>query len=184
MTGLLALMCLTERGGRRGCHRSGELVTLDEQDRGAWDRALSPRVRAWCASGCGRGGRRRAAGRYQLLAAINAVHTAAPSPATPTGQRSSASTTRLVRIDPSPVVRLNRAVAVAELDGPAVGAGRGRPARRRSTATTRSTSLGPSCYAGSGGAGRRGAAYDRAIELTGNPAERAYLARRRDQLGP
>src|SRR5690606_40276745 len=60
-------------------------------------------------------------GRYQLLAAINAVHTAAPSAPDTDWSQIVALYDRLVAIVPPPVVRLNRAVAVAEVDGPDVG---------------------------------------------------------------
>ncbi len=102
--------------------RSGELVTLDEQDRGAWDRALiaegrdllSERIEAVAAGG-------ERPGRFQLQAAISAVHTGAPSARDTDWSAIVSLYDAPVRIDPSPVVRLNRAVAVAEVDGPAVG---------------------------------------------------------------
>ena len=80
---------------------------------------------------------------------------------------------QLVRLDPSPIVALNRAVAVAELDGPEVALA---AVDRLDSwpATTPSTPPGPTCCAGSA-ARRSRAAYDRAIELAGNTAEAAYL---------
>ena len=115
---MLALMLLTEarRAGSRVAR--GELVTLDEQDRGAWDAALLREghelVRdARCAAG-------EAPGRYQMLAAINAVHTWARDIRDTDWSQIVALYDQLVRVDPSPVVALNRAIAVAELDGPEV----------------------------------------------------------------
>ena len=119
VAGLLALMLLTEARRAARVSASGELVTLDEQDRGAWDRELIAEghalVRARLAAG-------QAPGRYQILAAINAVHTDARDVRDTDWSQVVALYDQLVRLDPSPIVRLNRAIAVAELDGP-----RGRP---------------------------------------------------------
>ena len=110
VTGLLALMLLTE--ARRSVRvAGGELVPLHEQDRGGWDRALIAEghdlVRECLAIG--------RPGQYQILAAVNAVHTdAADRRATPTGPRSRRSTSSCTPSSPSPIVALNRAVAVAE----------------------------------------------------------------------
>ena len=88
-----------------------------EQDRGAWDAALVAEghrlVRERLAAGA-------APGRYQLLAAVNAVHTSARDVRDTDWEQVVALYDQLVRLDPSPVVALNRAVAVAELDGPEV----------------------------------------------------------------
>ena len=180
VTGMLALMLLTEARRPARVSASGELVTLDEQDRGAWDSALIAEghglVRERLAAG-------EAPGRYQVLAAINAVHTSARDIRDTDWSQIVALYDQLARLDPSPVVSLNRAIAVAEVDGPEVAlatverlgdvladyhalhAARADLLRR----------LGRSAEAR--------AAYDRAIELAGNAAESAHLARRRDQLG-
>jgi RNA polymerase sigma-70 factor (ECF subfamily) len=95
----------------------GELVTLDEQDRGAWDAALIAEghqlVRERLAAGV-------APGRYQILAAINAVHTSARHVRDTDWSQVVALYDQLVRLDPSPIIALNRAIAVAELEGPEV----------------------------------------------------------------
>ncbi|ACU72046.1 putative RNA polymerase, sigma-24 subunit, ECF subfamily [Catenulispora acidiphila DSM 44928] len=178
--GLLALMLLTEARRPARVSATGELVSLDEQDRGAWDRALIAEghqlVRERLASGI-------APGRYQILAAINAVHTSARDARDTDWSQVVALYDQLVRIDPSPIVALNRAIAVAELDGPEVAlatidrlgdrldgyhayhAARADLLRRTGRSTESRT------------------AYDRAIELAGNSGETAYLTRRRDQLG-
>ena len=90
---------------------------------------------------------------------------------------------QLVRLDPSPVVQLNRAIAVAELDGPEVALAvvdrlADQLARYHAFHATRADLLR---RLGRGDDARL--AYDRAIELAGNTAETAYLTRRRDQLG-
>jgi RNA polymerase sigma-70 factor (ECF subfamily) len=121
VTGLLALMLLTEARGRARVSAAGELVTLDEQDRGAWDRDLVDEghrlVRETLAAVAAGG---PPPGRYQLLAAINAVHTDARDARDTDWAQVVALYDRLARLDPSPVVALNRAVAVAEVDGPDV----------------------------------------------------------------
>ncbi|WP_086845600.1 RNA polymerase sigma factor [Amycolatopsis kentuckyensis] len=179
VTGLLALMLLIE--ARRPARVSaGELVALDEQDRGAWDTALIAEghrlVRERLAAGV-------APGRYQILAAINAVHTSARDIRDTDWAQVVALYDQLVRVDASPVVVLNRAIAVAELDGPEVALAavdrlEDRLAGYHAYHVTRADLLRRL----SRGAEAR-TAYDRAIELAGNTAEVAYLTRRRDQLG-
>ncbi|MFF5056733.1 RNA polymerase sigma factor [Micromonospora sp. NPDC000663] len=183
VAGLLALMLLTDARRPARVSRTGELVTLDEQDRGAWDRALiaegralvHERVRATATGG-------DPPGCYQLQAAINAVHTDAPSARDTDWSTIVAIYGRMVLLDPSPIVRLNRAVAVAEVDGPLVGLAEidrlaGILDGYHAFHAARADLLR---RAGRGRESRM--AYDRAIDLAGNPAERAYLTRRRDQL--
>ncbi|WP_329500357.1 RNA polymerase sigma factor [Kitasatospora herbaricolor] len=175
--GLLALMLLTEARRPARVSASGELVALGDQDRGAWNRTLIAEghalVRARLASG-------QAPGRYQVLAAINAVHTDAPDVRDTDWSQVLALYDQLVRLDPSPIVRLNRAVAVAELDGPQVALAQldGLPLEGyhpfHATRADLLRRLGRSAESR--------AAYDRAIALAGNSAETAYLVRRRDQL--
>jgi RNA polymerase sigma-70 factor (ECF subfamily) len=180
VAGLLALMLLIEARGPARVSATGELVTLGEQDRGTWDAALINEghrlVRERLATGV-------APGRYQILAAINAVHTSARDVRDTDWSQVVALYDRLVRLDPSPVTALNRAVAVAEVDGPDVALAAvdllgDRLADYHAYHVTRADLLRR--------LGRRResrAAYDRAIELAGNTAETAYLTRRRDQLG-
>jgi RNA polymerase sigma-70 factor (ECF subfamily) len=175
VTGLLALELLTE-ARREARVRNGQLVPLQEQDRAGWDRALIAEghdlVRQCLAT--------NRPGRYQILAAVNAVHTDAPTAADTDWSQIVALYDQLTRLDPSPIVALNRAVAVAELDGPDVGlavverlplsgyhawhAARADLLRR----------LGRSAEARE--------AYDAAIDATQNTAERAYLSRKRGEL--
>ena len=114
VAGLLALMLLTEARRTARVSVSGELVTLDEQDRGAWDAALVAEghhlVRERLAAGV-------APGRYQILAAIDAVHTDARHGRDTDWSQVVALYDQLVPLDPSPIVALNRAIAVAELAG-------------------------------------------------------------------
>jgi RNA polymerase sigma-70 factor (ECF subfamily) len=175
-TGMLGLMLLIDA---RRCARvssAGELVRLDEQDRGQWDAARISEghalVRERLASGA-------APGRYQLLAAINAVHT--DGDATDWTQVV-ALYDQLLRLDGSPIVRLNRAIAVGERDGLEMGLaliGDLEPELREYHAFHAARAevlrrLGRSAAARD--------AYDSAIALAGNTAEVAYLARRRDDV--
>jgi RNA polymerase sigma-70 factor, ECF subfamily len=177
VAGLLALMLLTEARRAARVSASGELVTLDEQDRGGWDRDLIAEghalVRARLAAG-------QAPGRYQILAAINAVHTDARTVRDTDWSQVVALYDQLVRLDPSPIVRLNRAIAVAALDGPQVALAEvdGLPLEGyHAFHATRADLLRRL-----GRSEESRAAYDRAIGLAGNTAETAYLIRRRDQL--
>lgn len=179
VAGLLALMLLTEARRPARVSPDGELVTLGEQDRSAWDARMVAEghelVRERLTSGV-------APGRYQILAAINAVHTSARDVRDTDWSQIVALYDQLVRLDPSPIVALNRAVAVAELDGPEVALAavdrlHDALAEYHAYHVTRADLL------------RRlrrtqesRAAYDRAIQLAGNTAEVAYLTRRRGQL--
>jgi RNA polymerase sigma-70 factor (ECF subfamily) len=178
--GMLALMLLTDARRPARVSSSGELVTLEEQDRGAWSPELISEghalVRARLDSGA-------APGRYQLLAAINAVHTSARDIRDTEWDQIVALYDQLARLDGSPVVALNRAIAVAELDGPEVGlalvdrlgASLDGYHSYHATRADLLRRMGRSADARQ--------AYDRAIELAGNTAEAAYLIRRRAQLG-
>ena len=179
VAGLLALMLLTEARRTARVSATGELVVLDEQDRGSWDSALIAEghglVRERLASGV-------APGRYQILAAINAVHTSARDVRDTDWSQVVALYDQLARLDPSPIVVLNRAVAVAELDGPEVALALvGRLDRDldgyHAYHATRADLLRRL-----GRTRESREAYDRAIELAGNSAEVTYLVRRRDQL--
>jgi RNA polymerase sigma-70 factor (ECF subfamily) len=179
VAGLLALMLLIEARRPARVSAGGELVALGEQDRGAWDAALIAEghrlVRERLAAGV-------PPGRYQILAAINAVHTSARDVADTDWWQVVALYDQLVRIDPSPIVALNRAVAVAELDGPEVALAvvddlADKLDGYHAFHVTRADLLRRL-----GRTRQSRAAYDRAIELAGNTAETAYLTRRRDQL--
>jgi RNA polymerase sigma-70 factor (ECF subfamily) len=179
VAGLLALMLLTEARRTARVSTSGELVALDEQDRETWDAAMVSEghrlVRERLAAGV-------APGRYQILAAINAVHTSAREIRDTDWYQVVGLYDQLMRIDPSPIVALNRAIAVAELDGPEVALAavdrlEDQLAAYHPYHATRADLLR---RLGSNQESR--AAYDKAIELAGNTAEVATLTRRRDQL--
>jgi RNA polymerase sigma-70 factor (ECF subfamily) len=180
VAGLLALMLLTEARRTARVSSNGELVTLDEQDRGSWDAELVGEghrlVRERLAAGV-------APGRYQILAAINAVHTSARDFRDTDWSQIVALYDQLVRVDGSPIIVLNRAIAVAELDGPEVALAdvdrlQDALAGYHAFHVARADLLRRL-----GRSQESRAAYDVAIELAGNTAETAYLTRRRDQLG-
>ncbi|MUN37358.1 RNA polymerase sigma factor [Actinomadura sp. NEAU-AAG5] len=179
--GLLALMLLTEARGTARVSADGELVPLAEQDRGAWDASLIAEGHRLVRGRLAAAAAGTAPGRYQILAAINAVHTSARDVRDTDWTQVLALYDQLVRLDSSPIIALNRAVAVAELDGPQVAL----------AAVDRlgDTLSGYHAYHATradllrrlGRSRQARAAYDKAIDLAGNTAETAYLTRRRDQ---
>ena len=183
VAGLLALMLLTDARRPARVSRTGELVTLDEQDRTAWDRTLiaegnalvRERIKVVAAGGA-------PPGRYQLQAAINAVHTLAPSARDTDWSAIVALYGRLTLVDPSPIVQLNRAVAVVEVDGSGAGLAEMDRLAEDLDGYHAYHAARADLLRRLGRGGESRAAYDRAIGLAGNPAERSYLTRRRNQL--
>ena len=176
VTGLLALMLLTE-ARRETRFADGVLVPLAEQDRSRWDRALVEEGHALVRECL----RRNRPGHYQLLAAVGAVHTDAATAADTDWRQVRALYDRLLLVTPTPVVALNRAVAVAEVDGPAAGlhlvdaiAGLDGYHPFHATRADLLRRLGRWEAARS--------AYDRALDLATNPGERAFLTARRSGL--
>ena len=176
VVGLLALMLLTHARRPARVGADGALVPLDEQDRTRWRRDLVEEghqlVRACLAL--------NRPGPYQLQAAINAVHTDAATAAETDWSQVAALYDRLVALVPSPVVELNRAVAVAELHGPEVAldlVDRLDLAAYHPWQATRADLLRRL-----GRHAEARAAYDAAIALIDNEAERAFLSGRRAQL--
>jgi RNA polymerase sigma-70 factor (ECF subfamily) len=115
--GLLALMLLQESRRRARVSGDGDLVLLEDQDRSQWDSGLiqegQERVRqVW---------NRGEVGIYTIQAAIAATHAAAPATADTDWQQITTLYDLLLRLNPSPVIELNRAVAVAMRDGPEAG---------------------------------------------------------------
>jgi RNA polymerase sigma-70 factor (ECF subfamily) len=174
--GLLALMLLIHSRRPARTTAAGDLVRLADQDRTRWDRALVAEGQA-IVRGCLR---RDQPGPYQIQAAINAVHSDAPTAGATDWAQILALYDQLLALAPSPVVALHRAVAVAEVAGPAaaldlvdaldlhgyhlVHAVRADLLRR----------LGRTAEAA--------AAYGAAIDRTANGAERAFLRRSRAAL--
>ena len=177
--GLLALMLLTEsrRAARTG--PDGALVLLAEQDRARWDAVLIAEGQALVRR-CLRRGARVEPGPYQIQAAINAVHSDAVTAAATDWAQILALYDQLMVVAPNPVVALNRAVAVAEVEGPVAGlaivdgldlsryylfhAIRADLLRRLDRPA------------------EAAAAYESALTLTQNRAERAYMTARLAEL--
>jgi RNA polymerase sigma-70 factor, ECF subfamily len=172
--GLLALMLLQHSRSDTRTDAAGELVLLEDQDRSRWDHdmideGLSTLDRAMAG---------RAPGPYQLQAAIAALHAGAPRPEDTDWPQIAALYRALSVSDPSPVVELNRAVAVAMADGPAaamplVDALAGELDRYHLFHSTRADLLRRL-----GREKEAAEAYHRALELATNPAERSFLQRR------
>jgi RNA polymerase sigma-70 factor (ECF subfamily) len=174
--GLLALMLLVESRRATRTTPQGDLVLLADQDRRRWDRGLVAEGQALVR----RCLRRGQPGPYQIQAAINAVHSDAPAAALTDWGAIVALYDQLMAIAPTPVVALNRAVALAEVDGPAAA-----------LAVVDELDLGSFHLFHAIRAdllrrlGRRdeaALAYEAAIELAENAAERAFLQRSRDAL--
>ena len=178
--GLLALMVLHESRRAARTSPSGELVLLDDQDRSLWDRAQITEgvalVRRALAS--------RRFGPYTLQAAIAAVHAEAPTAAATDWAQIVGLYDVLLRADPSPVIELNRAVALAMRDGPLAGLvlidallARGELAEYRFAHSARADlcrRLGRTVEAR--------ASYKRALELTRQETERRFLERRLEEV--
>lgn len=117
VVGLLALMLLQESRSKTRISSNGEIVLLEDQDRSRWDLAL---IREGV-SLVERAMASRRVGPYTLQAAIAAIHAGSDSPRSTDWKQISALYDLLLRINPSPVIELNRAVAIAERDGAEAG---------------------------------------------------------------
>jgi RNA polymerase sigma-70 factor (ECF subfamily) len=179
--GLLALMLLhdSRRATRTGA--DGDIVLLADQDRSRWDRAQIEEGVRWVERALAT----RRIGPYTLQAAIAAVHAQAPSAEATDWREIVGLYDALLRLEPSPVVELNRAVAVAMRDGPAAGLAlvdalleRGDLRDYRLAHAARADlnrQLGRSAAAR--------AAYERALALTRQEPERRFLEKRLAELG-
>ena len=176
VSGLLALLLLTESRRAARTTPAGQLILLPDQDRGRWDAALigeGQRIVRACL-------RRNQPGTYQIQAAIAAVHSAAPTAGQTDWRQILALYDQLFALSPTPVIALNRAIALAEADGPAAA-----------LASVDALALdGYHLYHATradllrrlGRDAAAAAAYDRAIALAENKAERAFLTARRAAL--
>jgi len=175
--GLLALMLLHDSRRETRLNEAGDLVLLDEQDRARWDRAKIREGMAVLDEALAL----RDPGPYQVQAAISALHAEAATPGATDWRQIAALYDTLAAMMPSPVVEVNRAVAVAMAQGPGAGlallhriegvedyypyhAARADLLRRTNQREAAAD------------------AYQRALDLCGNHAERAYLQRRLDEM--
>jgi RNA polymerase sigma-70 factor (ECF subfamily) len=179
--GLLALLLLLHAHSAARVAADGSLVRLAEQDRGLWDRGLIAEGQA-IVRACVQRGR---PGPYQIQAAISAVHSAAPSFDGTDWHAILTLYDQLYAVTPTPVVALNRAVALAEVRGPAAGL----------AAVNDLLSSGLDSYyllhaaradllRRLGRSTEAAAAYAAARSLTANPVEQAFLDARRATLSP
>jgi len=184
VAGLLALMLLTDARRTARVSSSGELVALEEQDRGSWNADLIAEGHRLVRERLAAARAGTAPGRYQILAAINAVHTSARHAADTDWSQVVTLYDQLARLDRSPIVALNRAVAAAELDGPAAGLAAVDRLADALDGYHPFHAARADLLRRLGRRAEASAAYERAIELAGNSAEIAALARRRGRLFP
>jgi len=178
--GLLAMMLLHESRRDARATETGDLVLLDEQDRSRWDRALITEGSRLVERALST----RRFGPYTIQAAIAALHAEAPTFDDTDWTEIAALYDVLLRVDPSPVVELNRAVAIAMRDGPEAGLAsvdailaRGELSDYRLAHAARADlcrRLGRTAEAR--------AAYERALALTKQAPERRFLERRLAEL--
>jgi len=174
--GLLALLLLTEARRPARTAPDGSLVRLADQDRSRWDRALVDEGQALVRACL----RRNAPGPYQIQAAINAVHSDAATAADTDWVQIVQLYDQLMAIAPTPVVAMNRAIALAEVEGP----------RQALAALDRLALDGYHLFHAAradvlerlGRYGEASAAYDEALTRTTNAAERRLLEQRRAAL--
>ena len=174
--GLLALLLLTESRRPARTAADGSLVLLSDQDRSLWDRALIAEGQALVAASI----RRNQPGPYQLQAAVNAVHSDAAAAADTDWGQILQLYDHLLAVTPTTVVALNRAVAVAEVHGPAMAL---------AAVDTLDLDGYHLFHASRADLLRRlgryqeaAAAYDAALTLVSNAAERRFLVQRRGKL--
>jgi RNA polymerase sigma-70 factor (ECF subfamily) len=172
--GLLALMLLTEARRQARTDAQGRMVRLSDQDRRLWDQALIEQghrlVRACL--------RRNRPGSFQIQAAIAAVHADAPTANETDWSQIVALYDQLQAIRPNPVVALNRAVAVGSLDGPSAGLDALVEVELEDYQPYHAARA--DLLAQAGRPAEAAVAYDHAIQLTTNPAEREFLKLQRE----
>jgi RNA polymerase sigma-70 factor (ECF subfamily) len=175
--GLLALM-LFQDSRREARIDRGLLVVLEDQDRSQWDRAAIEQAQRLLDSAL----RRRTPGTYQVQAAIAALHASADDYVDTDWRQIAGLYGRLMAIQPSPIVELNRAVAVAMADGPDQGLRLFDSLADDLDDYYLFHSARAALAAKAGDTPTARTAYARAIELTENEKERQFLERRRAQL--
>jgi RNA polymerase sigma-70 factor, ECF subfamily len=174
--GLLALLLLTESRREARTAPDGTVVLLPDQDRGQWDRDLIAEGQAIVR----RCLRANVPGQYQIQAAINAVHSDAPTAEATDWRQIVQLYDLLLATAPSPVIALNRAVAVAEVDGP-------EPALLIVDQVDLDSyhlfhAVRADLLARAGRSAEAAVAYDRALDLATNAAERTLLEKKRRSL--
>jgi RNA polymerase sigma-70 factor (ECF subfamily) len=178
-TGLLALLLVTDARRATRVDAGGRLLRLEEQDRSRWDRAAMAEAHDLIVAGL-RGVR---PGRYVLQAAIASLYAEAPTYEQTDWPQIVALYDALLAVWPSPVVALNRTVAVAMVSGPQAALAQVEDLERdgRLSGYQYLPAIRADLLRRLGRADEAAAAYRRALDLTGNDVERAFLADRLDE---
>jgi RNA polymerase sigma-70 factor (ECF subfamily) len=189
VTGLLALMLLQESRRAARTSPTGELILLENQDRALWNREQIAEGVALLERALNYGQNSRHFGSYTLQAAIAAVHAEAESVAATDWRQIVALYDQLVRIQPSPVVQLNRAVAIAMRDGPEAGLAHIDAVLERCSGKQGDLanyylahSARADMYRRLGRTAEARASYEKALALTQQEPERQFLQERIRQL--
>jgi RNA polymerase sigma-70 factor, ECF subfamily len=182
--GLLSLMLLQESRRAARTSPTGELILLENQDRSLWNREQIAEGVALLEKALGYRGTSRRFGSYTLQAAIAAVHAEAESVAATDWPQIVALYDQLLRIQPSPVVQLNRAVAIAMRDGPEAGLAQIDAALEHGELANYylAHSARADMYRRLGRTAEARSAYEKALALTQQEPERQFLSRRLDEL--
>jgi RNA polymerase sigma-70 factor (ECF subfamily) len=187
--GLLALMLLQESRRAARMSPTGELILLEHQDRSLWNKKQIAEGVALLEKALGTQQRSRRFGPYTLQAAIAAVHAEAESVAATDWRQIVALYDQLVRIQPSPVVELNRAVAIAMCDGPEAGLAQIDAVLERCSGKQGDLanyylahSARADMYRRLGRTAEARASYEKALSLTQQEPERQFLTRRLEEL--
>jgi len=184
VTGLLALMLLQESRRAARTSPTGELILLENQDRSLWNREQIAEGVALLEKALKYQQKSRRFGSYTLQAAIAAVHAEAEAVAATDWRQIVALYDQLVRVQPSPVVQLNRAVAIAMCDGPEAGLAHIDAALEHGELANYylAHSARADMYRRLGRTSEARASYEKALALTQQEPERQFLQERIRQL--
>jgi RNA polymerase sigma-70 factor (ECF subfamily) len=177
--GLLALMLLQHSRARTRIDANGQIVLLEDQDRSRWDSQLINEALALLDKAI----RHRKPGPYQVQAAISALHARAPTPKDTDWKEITMLYGLLERIQPSPVVTLNKAVAVSKLEGPEAALEMIAPLAEKLDGYFYFHGVKGGLMMQSGHRQEAREAFDRAIALANSPAECAHIRQQIDKLG-
>jgi RNA polymerase sigma-70 factor (ECF subfamily) len=172
--GLLALMLLHHARSAARIDAGGDLVLLEDQDRSLWDHDMIDEGLAVLDRAMALG----TPGPYQVQAAIAALHAGAPRPEDTDWPQIAALYSRLLELQPTPVVALNQAVAIAMADGPDAGLARMEPLAGELDGYHLFHSARAELLRRAGRPGEAVASFERALTLATNPTQRAFLEQR------
>ncbi len=177
--GLLALMLLQHSRAGTRIDAQGQIVLLEDQDRSRWDRKLINEALALLDKAI----RHRKPGPYQVQAAISALHARAATPKDTDWQEITMLYGLLEHIQPSPVVTLNKAVAVSKLEGPEAALAMIAPLAEKLDGYFYFHGVKGGLMLQAGQKSEARQAFDRAIALANSPAECAHIRMQIDKLG-